>query len=93
MVREPEGISLVMRAEDADLDDLPYEEVMSWITLNVHSSLSAVGLTAAISAALTERGVSCNVIAGYHHDHILVPQEHQGRAIEALQALSRNSRR
>lgn len=40
-----------------------------------------VGITAAASAALTAAGISCNVLAGARHDHLLVPVD---RAEEAL---------
>ena len=65
---------------------------MRLITLTVHSSLEAVGLTAAFSAALTGAGISANVVAGYYHDHIFVPERDADRAIETLQALSRAAR-
>lgn len=61
---------------------------MARITLTVHSSLLAVGLTAAVSSALAAEGISCNVIAGYHHDHLLVPVERAHDAIAVLEALS-----
>jgi hypothetical protein len=62
------------------------------ITLKVHSSLEAVGLTAAFSRALTEAGISANVVAAYYHDHIFVPATDAERAIEALRQLSAASR-
>ncbi|MGB5953759.1 MAG: ACT domain-containing protein [Ornithinimicrobium sp.] len=92
LVREPEGITLVMRREDADAADLRYDFVAGWITLTVHSALDAVGLTSAIATALTEAGVSCNVLAGYHHDHILVPRAQVGTAMDALQELAGTDR-
>jgi hypothetical protein len=85
-VREPEGITAVVRRERADALGLPYDYLAAWITLRVHSALDAVGLTAAVSAALARAGISCNVIAGYHHDHLLVPLD---RAADALEALAR----
>jgi len=85
-VVEPEGLSLVVRQEDADRLGLRYDFVARWIMLTVHSSLSAVGLTAAVSAALAEVGISCNVIAGRHHVHLLVPA---ARADDALAVLAR----
>ena len=60
----------------------------AWITLDVHSALDAVGLTAAVAGALAERGIACNVVAGFHHDHLFVPVDRAGDAIDALDALS-----
>ncbi|WP_260563531.1 ACT domain-containing protein [Alteromonas sp. KS69] len=54
------------------------------MTCNVHSSLDAVGMTAVMSAALTQANISANVVAGYYHDHIFVPA---GRADEAIAVL------
>jgi len=67
---------------------LAYEFVAAWITLQVHSALEAVALTAAISHALTEAGVSANVVAGYTHDHVFVPLERADDAMRALGTLS-----
>ncbi|MDG1438394.1 MAG: ACT domain-containing protein, partial [Emcibacteraceae bacterium] len=61
-----------------------YEGIYKKITLNVHSSLEAVGLTAAFSNALTQAGISANVIAGYYHDHIFVPVNDVQKAMVAL---------
>ena len=63
-----------------------------WLTLDVHSSLLAVGLTAAVSTALAGAGIPANVIAGFHHDHILVPEDRADEAVSCLQRLSRESR-
>lgn len=57
--------------------------------MTVHSSLEAVGLTAAFSKALTQANISCNVIAAYYHDHIFVPMKDAERAMEVLLALTR----
>lgn len=88
-VVEPEGLSLVLRQEDANRLGLRYEYVAGWITLTVHSALAAVGLTAAVSAALAEARISCNVIAGYHHDHLLVPADRLDDALAALAGIPR----
>ncbi|MGE8294566.1 MAG: ACT domain-containing protein [Pseudomonas sp.] len=87
-LREAEGLSLVLARESADRHGLSYDYVATWITLQVHSSLAAVGLTASFSAALAQAGISCNVIAGFHHDHIFVPVECAERALSTLRALS-----
>ncbi|MFI8293532.1 ACT domain-containing protein [Streptomyces sp. ms191] len=90
-VTEPEGLTLVLRQEDADRAALSYDYVAGWITLRVHSALDAVGLTAAVSRALAEAGLSCNVVAGYHHDHLFVEHERAERALAVLLALSTRS--
>ena len=87
-LRESEGLSLILAREIADAHSLSYDYVAAWITLQVHSSLAAVGLTAAFCAALAQAGISCNVVAGFHHDHIFVPIERAERALSTLRALS-----
>ena len=87
-IREPEGLTAVVRREQADALGLPYDYIAAWITLRVHSALDAVGLTAAVSTALARAGISCNVIAGYHHDHLLVPADRAPAALEALSDLA-----
>lgn len=86
--REQEGFSLVLIKTAADHAGLAYEGTFKQITLTVHSSLDAVGLTAAVSGKLTEKGISANVIAAYFHDHIFVPTERADEALAALQSLS-----
>lgn len=63
-----------------------------WLTLDVHSSLLAVGLTAAVSTALARAGIPANMISGFHHDHILVPEDRADEAVSCLRHLSRESR-
>ncbi|MFJ4026988.1 N-acetyltransferase [Paenarthrobacter sp. NPDC089989] len=88
-VREAEGLTVVLRRAEADRLGLSYDFVAAWITLQVHSALEAVGLTAAVSAALTHAGISCNVLAGFHHDHLLVPVADADRAMDVLHLLGR----
>lgn len=87
-VVEVEGLSLLISQQSADRLGLRYEFLAGWITLQVHSALNAVGLTAAVSAALAEVGISCNVIAGYYHDHLLVPLHRREEALAILRGLS-----
>lgn len=87
-VIEDEGTTLVLDRHTADAFRLDYSALFAWITLTVNSSLEAVGLTAAVTAALAARGISCNVLAGYHHDHLLVPLARLGESLEALRELS-----
>lgn len=85
---EDEGTTLVIPQAEADALGLGYDYVAGWITLEVYSALSAVGLTAAVSAALADAGISCNILAGYHHDHLLVPEEDLDTALEVLARLA-----
>lgn len=88
-IKESEGLTLVIPKDKADDKNLSYESVFKGITLSVHSSLDAVGLTAVFSSKLGEHGISANVIAGYYHDHIFVQKELADKAIEALNELAR----
>jgi len=88
IIHEDEGPTVVLRREDADRGGIAYDFVAAWITLTVHSDLAAVGLTAAFSTALADAGISCNVLAGFHHDHLLVPADRRDDSLEVLAALS-----
>lgn len=88
IIYEDEGPTVVLRREDADRLEIGYDFVAAWITLRVHSDLAAVGLTAAFSTALADAGISCNVLAGFHHDHLLVPADRRDDALEVLAALT-----
>ncbi|QMU69964.1 ACT domain-containing protein [Streptacidiphilus sp. P02-A3a] len=87
-VAEREGLTVVARLEEADAAGLTYDYVAGWITLRVHSALAAVGLTAAAAQELAESGLSCNVVAGYHHDHLFVPYQRAQEAVAVLTALA-----
>lgn len=91
-VREAEGLTVVLPRAEADRQGLSYDFVGAWITLQIHSDLEAVGLTAAVSRALSEARISCNVLAGFHHDHLLVPVADAPRALEVLAELAARNR-
>ena len=86
-VLEEEGRTLVLAREEADRRGLAYDYVAAWITLTVDSTLDEVGLTAAFSARLAEAGISCNVLAGVQHDHLLVPEDRADDAMACLRSL------
>ena len=80
--------ALIIKKEVADKLGLKYSFIASWITLTVYSSLAAVGFTAAYSEALARNGISCNVVAGFHHDHLFLRREDTVKALEILYELS-----
>jgi hypothetical protein len=88
-VREAEGTTLVVERGEAERAGLVFEFPSAWITLTVHSALEAVGFTAAFSTALTRAGISANVVAGFHHDHVFVPEGRAGDAMQILTELGR----
>lgn len=91
-IREPEGLSLVLREADAIRFAAPILFRCAWVTLTVASDLHAVGLTAAFATALSDAGISCNVVAGAYHDHIFVPIAEAERTLEVLRSLQARAR-
>jgi len=85
--RESEGVTLVVEESRARAAGLTVLLRAAWLTLDVRSGLHAVGLTAAVAAALADAGIACNVVAAAHHDHLFVPIEHVDAALAALAAL------
>jgi len=83
---EEEGLTLIITKDNAQKYDIPYEGIFKLISLTVHSSLEAVGLTAGISAKLAAHAISANVVAAYYHDHIFVPIQDAEKALEALKS-------
>ena len=90
--KEEESHTIIVEKEVADQVNLAYAFVASWITLSVHSSLEAVGLTATFSNALSENGISCNVVAAYYHDHIFVDIKDTQKAMDVLNGFSKSSK-
>lgn len=88
-VREDEGLSVVVDAEQAREHGLDGEFPCAWITLRVRSALDAVGFLAAVTSALADAGISVNAVAGFHHDHLFVPWSRRHEAMAALHGLTR----
>jgi len=84
IMREAEGVTLILPSEIAAAQGYDTTVRMRQITLNVFSDLEGIGLTAAVARALTDAGISCNVVAAYHHDHVFVPASDADRALAAL---------
>ncbi|WP_029905730.1 ACT domain-containing protein [Prevotella sp. 10(H)] len=89
--QEKEGLTLIITKECAIANSIPFESVFSLISLTIHSSLDAVGLTAAIAGKLASKNISANVVAAYYHDHIFVQKEKAKEAIKALKELQQES--
>ena len=84
MIREAEGVTIVLPLDAAERAGHPVETLWAGITLTVHSSLNAIGFLAAISARLAAAGLSLNPLAGYYHDHLFVPWNRREQAMAVL---------
>lgn len=91
IIEEAEGTTLVVPLEIAKIRGWPVVFEAAWLTLQVHSSLEAIGLTAAVSGVLAAGGIPCNILAGAFHDHLLVPVAAADRAIAAVSSLRSGS--
>ncbi|KJV29719.1 hypothetical protein VI08_15665 [Luteibacter yeojuensis] len=86
MFREDEGTTLIV---DVTEDDLSGDRMLwACITLRVQSSLTAVGMMAAVSAAFAKRGIPCNPVSAFLHDHLFVPWDRREDALDALSHLT-----
>ena len=86
--REREGTAFVVRREEAESVGLPYQFASRLITLDVHSSLEAVGFLAAITTRLAEAGICVNPVSAFYHDHLFVPDHRAVEALHHLQSMS-----
>jgi hypothetical protein len=89
---EPAGLSFIVPLSTAMDLGLPVDVPMRCITLRVHAALDGVGLTAAVATALAARGIACNMVAAFRHDHVFVPEARAQDAMTALRALQRDGR-
>ncbi len=89
--RETEGTTFILDADLADKHGCAYDGYYRQIICKVHSSLDAVGMTAAISTLLAENGISANVVAAYYHDHIFVQEHKAEQAVALMQELAESS--
>ncbi len=90
--REEEGITLVLLRSEAEEAGLKYEFPCRMITLDVHSSLEAVGFLARITTELAKNGMSVNPVSGYCHDHLFVPDGREQDALAVLSQIASQSR-
>jgi hypothetical protein len=83
--REREGFTLILRRDEAERLGIPFTFPCRMMTLEVHSSLEAVGLLARITTLLAAEEISVNAVSAYYHDHLFVPVD---RADDAMRILS-----
>jgi uncharacterized protein len=81
LIREGEGTTAIVAGAGEGA-------AFARITLTVHSALESVGLTASVAGALAVAGIACNVVAGFHHDHLFVPWDRRAEALGVLQRLA-----
>ncbi|MEO8769641.1 MAG: ACT domain-containing protein [Ferruginibacter sp.] len=89
LFKEDEGYTIIIKKELADQLKLEYSFIAAWISLTIHSSLEAVGLTATFSSALASENISCNVVAGVYHDHLFVDKKDVTKAMEVMEGFSK----
>lgn len=87
VIREEEGATVIRPVNSVKSDGAQQANYFARILLGVHSSLHGVGLSAAVSSVLAGQKISCNIVAGYHHDHLFVPWLEAERALKVLQKL------
>ncbi len=92
LIAEREGTTVIVTIAEAERRDWSIDFRAVWLTVEVHSALEAVGLTQALSTALAKVDIPANVIAGFFHDHILVPLDRADDAIAALEELATSAR-
>lgn len=88
LFHEDEGLTVIAPAADLAVAGVEALTGLARLTMTVQSSLEAVGMTAAMATALTRAGISANVVAAYHHDHIFVPWERRDEAVAVLRGLA-----
>lgn len=90
--REAEGTTLILHKTEAEAFGLAYEFPCRMITLDVHSSLEAVGFIARIAAELTKNDMGVNPVSGFFHDHLFVPDGREHDAMRILEKIASDSR-
>jgi hypothetical protein len=89
---ESEGMTLIVAEDEARAKELVGTFACRMITLNVHSSLEAVGFLAAITHQLAQAGMGVNPASAFYHDHLFVPADRAGEALRLLAELSAANR-
>ena len=91
--RESEGLTVIVTLEYAKDAGLDYFFPCKMITLNVTSSLEAVGFMAVIASRLATKDMGVNPVSGFYHDHIFVPVGREQDALETLEELAKEKQK
>jgi uncharacterized protein len=86
-IAETEGTTYIVERDDAERRGLRWTFAAAWLTVDAQTALDGVGVTATIATALADAGIPCNVLAAFHHDHLLVPVDQADAAIAVLDSL------
>ncbi|KAK5135993.1 hypothetical protein LTR08_004247 [Meristemomyces frigidus] len=89
LCREDKGWTLVV--PQAVAIELELESIFPCrkITLDVHSSLEAVGFLAAVTNRLADKlKIGVNPVSGYYHDHLYVPAGKEELVVEELKRMA-----
>lgn len=86
--REAEGLTIITTLDVAEVHGLDFVFRSKMLTLEVQSSLEAVGFMAVITKALAEKGIGCNPVSAYFHDHLFVAEGDAAEALSTLQKLA-----
>ena len=89
--QETEGTTLVLLKEEAEANELDYEFPCRMITLEVHSSLEAVGFLARITTELAKHKMGVNPVSGFFHDHLFVLDGREQDALSVLKKIATES--
>ncbi|KID83098.1 integron protein cassette protein [Metarhizium guizhouense ARSEF 977] len=90
--RETEGLTVITSLDYAKSHGLEYFFPCKMITLDVTSSLEAVGFMAVIATRLATKDMGVNPVSGFYHDHLFVPLGRENEAIEMLKGLAEEKR-
>lgn len=88
MFREAEGLTLIAQQDAAERAGLKITFACRMITLQIHSSLEAVGFLAAITTKLAACGIGVNPVSAFHHDHLFVSVDHAEQVMSLLHELA-----
>lgn len=92
LFHESEGVTLIMERQAAEARGFAFEFPSRMITLDVHSSLEAVGFLAVITNRLAEKGMGVNPISAFYHDHLFIPEGREEEALEVLKAIAEENK-